>query len=357
MRNLINNLLDVTRIEAGMFSVTPEPTDVADVVDQAKDAFRMGRARNKIEVDIPEGLPRIAADRQRIVQVLSNLFSNASRHSPVPSTIRVAVSQEELHVLISVADEGSGVSPDLLPHLFRKFSIGDGAQAVPDDMETTGLSLAICRGIVEAHGGRIWAESDGTGLGARFIFTIPAVEEVVSPLVNSAGGLSTDSGQGTLDRARILAVDDEPQILRHIKSTLSEAGYAPTVTGDPREVEHLIEKERPHLILLDLALPGMDGFGLMRRISGITDAPVMFLSGRSEDQIIERAFEMGAADYVVKPFSPTELVARTRAALRKRAASGQTQPLEPYELGDLKINYANRPQIHRLIGDAVEFHS
>ena len=340
MRNLISNLLDLTRIEAGIFSVTPEPTGVSDVVEQAKNAFTLGRARNRIEVDIPEDLPRVSADGQRIVQVLSNLFSNASRHSPAPSTIRVAASLQDLHVLITVSDDGGGVSPERLPHLFEKFSLAQGAQAVPDT-EATGLGLAICKGIVEAHGGRIWAESDGQGLGARFSLTVPAVEEVVSPSVNGVRGSHADAEQVTLHSARILAVDDEPQVLRHIKRTLSEAGYAPTVTCDPWEVEHLIEMHGPHLILLDLALPGIDGFGLMRRISAITDAPVIFLSGHSEDQVIEKAFEMGAADYVVKPFSPTELVARTRAALRKRA-SAETPPLEPYVLGNLEINYSNR---------------
>ena len=100
--------------------------------------------------------------------------------------------------------------------------------------------------------------------------------------------------------------------------------------------------EKPHLILLDLALPGINGFELMKRIPDMTDAPVVFLSGRAADHDISRGFEMGAADYVVKPFSPTELVARIKSALRKGAASDRTEPREPYVLGDLTINYAER---------------
>ena len=341
MRGLINNLLDVTRIEAGILSVTVEPTKVPDVIDEARKAFLLGGSGNGIEVDIPEGLPRMAADRQRVVQVLSNLLSNAAKHSPESSTVTVTASQQEFHVLISVEDEGGGVSPELLPSLFKKYS-QVGADESVSNIDGTGLGLAICKGIVEAHGGRIWAESEGPGLGARFSFTIPAFEEVVDISANGAAGAQPGSSQRAAERARILAVDDEPQMLRHIKSALSEAGFATLVTGDPRDVEALIETERPHLILLDLTLPGTDGFSLVKSISGITDAPVIFLSGRSEEQIIERAFEMGASDYVVKPFSPTELVARTRAALRKRAALGRRQPTEPYEMGDLKIDYAER---------------
>ena len=154
MRGLINNLLDVTRIEAGILSVSPEPTNVADVIDQAREAFALGGARNRIDVDIPSDLPRITADRQRIVQVLGNLFSNASQHSPTSSAIRVTVSQEDLHVLIAVSDEGRGVSPNRLTHLFSKFSRTDGEDEA-FSIDATGLGLAICKGIVEAHGGRI----------------------------------------------------------------------------------------------------------------------------------------------------------------------------------------------------------
>ena len=341
MRNLINNLLDLTRIDAGILSVTPEPTSVADVVDEAREAFLLGGAGNRIYVDLRQDLPRIAADGHRIVQVLSNLISNASKNSPQSSTITVTVWQEDINVLFAVADEGSGLSIEHLPNVFKKFSriVGDPAD---QDIEGTGVGLAICKGIVELHGGRIWAESDGPGLGSRFMFTIPAAEEVVSVSENGSVQFTGDSRRTTQERARILAVDDEPQILRHIKSTLLEAGYEAVVTGDPREVEHLIEAKKPHLVLLDLALPGTDGFALMKRISDTTDAAVIFLSGRSEEQTIARALEMGAADYVVKPFAPTELVARVRAALRRGAADGQSRPSKPYELGDLRISYADR---------------
>ena len=341
MRNLINNLLDLTRIDAGILSVTPEPTSVADVVDEAREAFLLGGGGNGIYVDLRQDLPRMAADGHRIVQVLSNLISNASKNSPQSSTITVTVWQEDLHVLFAVADEGSGLSLERLPHVFKKFSriVGDPAY---QDIEGTGVGLAICKGIVESHGGRIWAESDGPGLGSRFMFTIPAAEEVVSVSANGSVQFTGDSERTAQERARILAVDDEPQVLRHIKSTLLEAGYEAVVTGDPREVEHLIEAKKPHLVLLDLALPGTDGFALMKRISDTTDAAVIFLSGRSDEHTIARALEMGAADYVVKPFAPTELVARVRAALRRWAADGQSRPSKSYELGDLRISYADR---------------
>ena len=114
------------------------------------------------------------------------------------------------------------------------------------------------------------------------------------------------------------------------------------VAADPEEALRLVEAKEPHLILLDLLLPGTDGIELMRVLLNAADVPIIFLSAYGQDQIIARAFDMGAADYVVKPFSPTELVARIRAALRRQAIPEQADPTEPYVLGNLTINYVQR---------------
>ena len=138
---------------------------------------------------------------------------------------------------------------------------------------------------------------------------------------------------------RVLAVDDDPQALRYVSDALSRAGYAPIVTGNPEEALRLVEAEKPDLVILDLMLPGTDGIELMKDILEMADVPVIFLSAYGRDELIARAFDTGAVDYVVKPFSPTELAARIRAALRKREVS---EPAEPYVLGDLTIDYAER---------------
>ncbi len=341
MSDLIATLLDVTRIEAGMLSVAPEPTGVADVVDQAREAFRLAGGRNRIYVTLPPDLSKMAADQPRIVQVLGNLFAYAAKNSPESSPITVTASHEDFHILIAVVDEGWGLSPERLPHLFNKSSRTDGdASALMS--EASGLGLAICKGIVEAHGGRIWAESAGPGLGSRFMFTVPAAQEVLSDPADGSNRLPGASGKPLAERARILALGDDPQLRRHVNRTLAEAGCEAVVTGDLREAARLIEAEQPHLVLVDLALPETDGFTLLRLISDITDAPVIFLSVLTEDHALARLLSAGAADYVVKPFSPVELVARTQAALRKRAAADDARPPRSYSLRDLKIDYAQR---------------
>ena len=333
MRDLINNLLDLTRIEAGALSVDLEPTDLAAVVDQAKDAFSSSGHHISIEVGLASDLPRVWADRQRIAQVLYNLFSNASKFSREWSTIKVTASSQDLHVAVCVTDDGIGIAAERLPRLFTKFSHvhADGSQRYG-----YGLGLAICKGIVEAHGGRMWGDSDGPGHGARFTFTLPAVDPAA---VTRPGSEDTASGRAPTKVERILAVDDDPQTLRYIRNTLTEAGYTPILTSDPDQLQRLVEAERPHLVLLNLVLPGTDGFELMRRIPNVLGAPVIILSGRGSDRDVAKAFEMGAADYVIKPFSPTELLARITAALRRRAVSRHA---EPYRLGDLTMDFVAR---------------
>ena len=339
MRSLISDLLDMARIDSGSFSISPQPTDTVALVEQARSEFLKGGARNSVEIHIPPDLPRINADSQRMLQVLNTLLANGSRISSEQSTIRIFASVEEVHVAISVVDEGSGISREDLPHMFRKsFRQSDG----PDTLQGRSLGLAICRGIVEAHGGRIRVESDGPGLGTRFTFTVPMAHVAVSVPSPDPSFPAAGAATATKEQVRVLAVDDQPQILRYIRKVLQEAGYTPIITGDPGEVDALIEAEKPHLVLLGLALSGSDGFRLMREVLDATTAPVIVLSASNVEQDIAQAFESGADDYIAEPFSPSELVSRIAAALRRRTLPGYSQKRLPYRAGDLTINYAER---------------
>ena len=334
MRDLIGDLLDVARIETGTLPVNPEPAEVTVLVDRARNTFMSTGSRRNLNIDLAPDLPLVMADRRRIVQVIGNLLANADRHSPEPSVIRVAAVRDGVHVKVSVSDEGRGISTERLPLLFRKFSRREDE----DPWGDTGLGLAICKGIVEAHGGRIWAESDGPELGARFAFTLPAVEEPVAERVRPALSPRQDAKAGET----VLVVDDDPQTLSYVRKALSDAGYVPIVTADPEEALPFVKESQPDLVLLDLMLPGTDGIDLMGDILAVADIPMIFISGYGRDQVVARAFEAGASDYIVKPFSPTELIARVRAALRRGAGPYNTAPSQPYILGELTINYDER---------------
>ena len=336
MEELITDLLDVARIQSGELAIQPEAVALDVLVDAARTSFRSGDAAHELATDLPAGLARVMADRRRVVQVLLNLLNNAARHSPGAPAIRVSAAQEDVQVRVTVADDGVGIAPERLPELFRTFSRepggGDG-----DAAAGSGLGLAICKGIVEAHGGRIWAESEGPGEGAQFHFTLPAVEPAALP--PEPGTARPGRGQ-----FRILAVDDDPQTLRYMREVLVEADCDPVLTGDPEAVRPLIAEHRPHLVLLDLMLPGTDGMALMEELPELRERPVIFVSAYGGDQRITRALELGADDYIVKPFSPTELIARIRTVLRRSASAGagQPEPFGTYRWGELAIDYGEQ---------------
>ena len=202
------------------------------------------------------------ADFRRIVQVLGNLMSNAERRSPDSAAIRVGAAAEGLEVAISVAAAGSEVPPEHLQHLFRKFGDPkDGGRLG----RGSGLGLAICRGVVEAHGGRIRAES-GPNQGIRFTFTLPTEVAVHSPAPGR--------------RARVLVVDANPAYLHQVRRDLTDAGYAVTAVGEPEQALCLMAEQRPHLVLTSLALPGVDVNEFIQALLGVADVPVLCLSER-----------------------------------------------------------------------------
>ena len=333
MQGLIGNLLDAGRIETGTLSVDPEATEVITLVDAARNAFVSGGGRHTVVIDLPGKLPAVMADRERIVQVLNNLLSNAARHSPESSHIRVEAAREAGHVAVAVCDEGRGVPPEMLGQLFRKHVALSGGDTT-DRMGPSGLGLSICKGLVEAHGGRILAESAGLGQGARFTFTLPVAEGGAVPEQRAYRRARVSGVAG--ERPPVLVVDDDPQTLRLVRRALTGAGYGVIETGEPEQVAGLIREKKPRLVLLDLVFPGTDGIELMQQLPELSDLPVIFISGYGRDETIARAFDSGAEDYIVKPFSASELLARVGAALRRRAGA------EPFVHGELAIDYERR---------------
>ncbi len=322
MRSLITNLLDAGSIDAGTLTVAPQPSSVVELVDAARNNFLSGGGPNPVIIDLPPTLPRALADPERTTQVLNNLLANSARHSSASSPIGIEAVHENGFIAISVSDKGEGIAPERLSHLFeRRSRLAEG----------TGLGLAICKGLVEAHGGRIEAHSDGAGHGARFTFTIPAVSSESVPV--AAKPRTTEALEA---ETSILIIDDDPHALHIMRDALSAGGYAPRTAGDPHQLAQLVRAHRPDLVLLDLMLPDADGIELMNNTPELADVPVIFVSGYGRDETIARALHSGAADYIVKPFSAIELVARVQAALRGRSGP------QTYRRGDLSVDFARR---------------
>ena len=344
MRGLIGDLLDAGRIDTGTLSISAAPTELAALVDRARMTFASGNIRHDIAIDLPPDLPLVMVDRRRIEQVLTNLLANAARHTPDTAPIRIAAARDGLYVAVSVRDEGAGIPPERLRHLFRKYVREEG-----EDGEAGiggGLGLAICKGLVEAHGGRIRAESGGSGRGTRVTFTIPVAEVAGATRAAAPPARPDEASPGEGERTRVLVVDDDPQALRYVRDALTEAGHDAIVTGDHRELGRIIEAEKPDLVLLDLMLQDTDGIKLMQSVAELAELPVIFISAYGRDETIVRALEAGASDYIVKPFSSSELMARIRTALRARAGP------ERFTLDGLEVRYEERQVFVR--GDEVE---
>ena len=345
LRDLVDNLLDMTRIEVGSLSVNMEPVELQVIINDVLSNFHR-TYELALDVEAPADLPRVQADKRRVGQVIWNLLTNAAKFSPATAPITLRVMPDESVVTIQVQDKGRGIPKEKVPQLFQKFS------QVHDDPKVrsagSGLGLAICKGIVEAHGGRIWVESGGEGQGATFSFTLQVSKQ--APVV-AAPAPTPDTAQRTAhigrvsragERTRILAVDDDPQVLRYVRRTLDDAGYAVTSTNDPREVVKLVEAEEPDLVVLDLKMPGMTGFDILERIREFSGVPVIFLTAQGPGEDTVKALRMGADDYIAKPFSPSELVARIEASLRRRLLPDQSEVRAPLQLEDLAIDFAER---------------
>ena len=339
MRNLINDLVDMTQIEAGTLSVTPQPTEVESLLDQARKAHNLEGSDDSIEVHLAQAFPRVMADRRRILQVLGNLIADVSRYSPKSSTIRVSALPEDVYVAVSVYNEGGDAPRTRPPNQLESLS-KTSEEALGKSKGIDDLGFTICEGIVEAHGGRIFAERRA-GRPSRFTFTIPAVDEVayVTQQDSAQSPPARDSREG---RARILAIGEDPETRRYMRNILLQAGFITVVTGDLDEAERLLEDQKPHVVLLEPTFSWADGFETLVRVGSITDAPIIFVAGHGWDQQIGRAFELGVFDYIAKPFTSTELLARIDVALRKRSAAGWKEPSQPYLHGGLTIDYAER---------------
>ena len=330
MQNLIADLLEAGRVELGTLSLNTETCDLVDLIDRARNMFLSGGAKHPVHIDIPHDLTRVKADPERIVQVLGNLLANAARHSPVSKTITITAEQDGVFVAVSVVDQGPGVDPDVLPTLFQKRVLHEAGDVGQD--RATGLGLAICKGLIELHGGRIHAENLEGRKGSRFVFTLPAV----GPRGSKKKATSASAVNRRHTDHSILVIDDDPAMLRFVKNGLAEAGFEVVVAPDADTIANLIRDERPNLVLLDLVLPGLDGIELMKTIPELSDVPVIFISAYGRDETIARALDNGAVDYIVKPFSPTELCARVTAALRLHE-----KPLT-FTLSDLTIEFELR---------------
>jgi signal transduction histidine kinase/ActR/RegA family two-component response regulator len=284
---MIRDLLEIDSIERGRLALERMVVEPADIILTALDSQQALAAEASVIIgtDLSPQLPRIEADEEHLHRVLENLIGNAIKFTHAGGHITVGATARDGELLCWVKDSGIGIAPEHLPHIFDRFY-----QASRSDRHGTGLGLTICKGIVDAHKGRLWAEST-PGTGTTMFFALPATpgESKDSPAV----------------RANILLVDDRPENLVALEAILARPDYRLVTATSGEEALSLSLREHFAVALIDVAMPGMNGLDVavnLKALERSRDIPIIFITAFGNDpEEIHRAYTAGGADYLVKP--------------------------------------------------------
>ncbi|HEY1534857.1 MAG TPA: hybrid sensor histidine kinase/response regulator [Polyangiaceae bacterium] len=285
---MIRDLLAAGAIETGRFTMDKQPVQTAELLLGALESQHSLAAAASVIVaaDVSPELPPLEADEERLLDVLENLIGNAVKFTSPGGTITVGAKAQDNEVLVWVKDSGTGIRPEQLPHIFDRFWQADQAER-----RGVGLGLSICKAIVEAHNGRIWAES-AVGVGTTMFFTIPAA-------------LPHEIKPEAADLAHILLVDDRPENLMALRAVLERPDYHLVTAKSGEEALALALRERFAVALIDIAMPGMNGLEValhLKELERSRDIPIIFVTAFGDDpEEVHRAYSAGGADYLVKP--------------------------------------------------------
>jgi len=303
MVRLVDDLLDVSRIASGKVELRKETVPLADVLNKAIEMASplLEQKQHRLLVDVAP--VRWHGDPARLAQVVSNLLSNSARYTSAGGHVTLATRVVQRTLTIQVTDDGSGIPADLLPHVFDLFVQGD--RLVDRAKGGLGIGLALVRNLVRMHGGEVDAYSAGEGRGSTFTLTLPdsvvdeAAAEAPADTVAAPGG-------GT----RVLVVDDNQDAADSLADLLGALGYSATVAYDPAHAIAEAAKAMPQVAILDIGLPGMDGFelaGHLRRLPCGDALKLIALSGYGQENDKHRSRAAGFAAHLVKPINIAEL--------------------------------------------------
>jgi signal transduction histidine kinase len=328
---IIEDVLDVGRMLSGKMRLDISPTNVAEAIDGAVLAVRPAAESKQVSlaVTVADGVGVIAADAGRLQQIVWNVLSNAIKFTPSGGHVELLAERVGATAVIRVRDDGQGIAPDFLPHLFEPFRQADSSVARRHG--GLGLGLAIVRQLVEAHGGKITARSDGVGKGAAFCIELPARKPPGTqdePSVESVPGLvqAAVAADVRLEGVRLLIVDDDEDSREFIGCILAEQGATVTSASSAREALRLLEESHPDVLLSDIGMPDVDGYALMRLIRGMPaerggKTPAVALTAYARESDGEHALGAGFQAHVTKPVDPERLTAVV-ASLAGIAPSG-----------------------------------
>jgi signal transduction histidine kinase/ActR/RegA family two-component response regulator len=325
LSDLINDLLDVSRLEAGRVELHPRPTPVRQIVDQVAAVVAVAAQAKQLRIDnaVPADLPLVNADPSRLQQILVNLVGNGVKFSSTGGMVRVVAGRQRDHVWVSVEDRGVGIPRDELVRIWDPF------YQVEAPMQRrhggSGLGLAIVRRLVELHGGVVRAESEGENRGSRFTVTLPLAVEPALTDVN--GPPEPTAPEPFLDGREVLIVEDEAQTQDLMRLVVEDMlGGVARICDDGEQALRDAAERPPTLILLDLMLPRLSGWEVARRLRQnprTSSVPIIAVSALSRPQEREAALHAGCDAYLTKPFTPDDLTRVVTAAMQSHGVGAR----------------------------------
>jgi CheY-like chemotaxis protein len=319
LMRLINDLIDMSAIMSGKMRIESLPVPLSSALTEAIETVEPQAKQRHISIELTECAEnnvKVHGDRVRLVQIFSNLLNNAVKFSPDGTSVRVKCETDGENLRVVFEDEGEGIAADFLPHVFERFRQADESKTRTHG--GLGIGLALVKSFVEAHGGRVVAESAGAGNGSRFTVYLP---RFVAPSVAVSAG-KTDEGQApdsTTARAHLLIIEDAEDTLTLLQTALGARGYQTSACESAQEALRLAAGTKFDLIVSDIGLPQMDGYALLKRLREmphLSDVPAIALTGYAASKDAEQALDAGFDMHLAKPIEPSELVAAIEQLLK-----------------------------------------
>ncbi len=349
---VLNTLLDMWRLDSGVQTLRLVPVSLPELVGHLVERCKRDAPRHAFELRVPGVVPIVTCDPLRVEQALHSLLDNAVNYSPAGGIITIQLERNDLEVRLSVADKGVGIAAEHLDHIFDRFY---RVQQSDGQYSGSGLGLSMARTTFEAHGGRIWVDSPGIGLGATFYCTLPLASRLssvaqpqtpVSPSGVATGPLALPTTRitGSLKqspRSYILVAEADPRLTRYLRANLEEHQYRVQTVNQGVQFLRQLDLEEPDAIMLSTHLADISGLELLQRLREFSPIPVIMLCDECDEDERVRLFDLGADDLVIKPFGMKEVLARVRAILRRKATASVLQSNQTiFTTGELTIDYA-----------------
>ncbi|MBD2199893.1 MULTISPECIES: hybrid sensor histidine kinase/response regulator [Calothrix] len=323
---LIDDLLDISRILRGKLGLNLETVNLATTIESALETVRLAAEAKSIQIqlNLDRQVAPVKGDSSRLQQVIWNLLSNAIKFTPNGGEVAVNLQQVNSQVEIQVKDTGKGISPDFLPFVFEYFRQADST--ITRRSGGLGLGLAIVRQLVELHGGRVWAESPGENQGATFTVSLPGIPKT-RKLADRDSDLSENSytlsvPYAPLEGIKVLIVDDDVDTREFLAFLLEQHGAKITSAASAEEALKAIAQSIPDLLLSDLGMPDVDGYALIRKIRSLPsdrggEIPAIALTAYAAETTQQQVFAAGFQLHIAKPADPAKLVAAIAAIVKR----------------------------------------